>query len=111
AFQLLESRIGERALIGVQPGALGKKDREPAWIPKRQRLEEERVGDAEDGGVGADRNRQGEDRDRGKSRASRQQPEGVCKIPHWMATNLHCTVSPERYPGRHATRSSAIPSA
>ena len=55
---------------------------EPLRMRIRQRLEQHAVDDAEDGGVGADAERERQDRDRGVARALGQGAEGVAHVLH-----------------------------
>ena len=55
---------------------------QPLRLRERQRLEQQGVDDAEDGGIGADAERQGDDGDRGESWARLQHADGVPDILH-----------------------------
>ena len=55
-------------------------DREPIGIAVRQRLQQQRVDDAEDRGVRADAERQRGDGDEAEARRAQQQPRAVAKV-------------------------------
>src|SRR5260370_22825329 len=60
--------------VAIAAGRLLENTNDPIGIAIRQRLEQDPVDEAEYRGVGADAERQREDRDRGKARTLRQRP-------------------------------------
>ena len=66
--------------VAVAAGRLLEDTDDPIGIRVRQRLEQDAVNEAEDRGVGADAERQREDRDRCKSRTLRQGSPAVTQV-------------------------------
>ena len=66
---------GKRALR-----RLVEEPHEPIGLVERQRPQQHRVDDAEDGGVGADAEREDRDHGDGERRRAEQDPEGVAEV-------------------------------
>jgi hypothetical protein len=94
--------VGGRNGEGSHPreGCRGRRmpdPHEPRGIGIRQRLEQDRVDDAEDGGVGADAESQDGNRGQGKSRALHEEPRSVPQIlPKHRHDLSRCFPRPDR---------------
>jgi hypothetical protein len=79
--RLQEEELGRRHRRRLSLPEPAQDEQQPIGPGQRQRPQEQAVGDAEDGGVGADRQRQRDHRDGGESRLPRQAASPIPKVP------------------------------
>jgi hypothetical protein len=89
--QVAEIEEGD-LVVGGALGVGGEEANQPSGVlHRRQRVQEDRVDEGEDGAVGADAEAQGDDGDKGEARSAEQTPEGVTEV----ASELRHGVSPQ----------------
>ena len=72
--------VGWRDVGEIAEGEFAVEPNEAVCIRERERAEDDGIDDAEDGGVGADAERECQDRDDGKGRIFAESAEGVAEI-------------------------------
>ena len=99
--QVVVRLVAERVVIHPARRQCLGADEQAVLIGDRQRFQEDAVDDAEDGGCGADAERQRQDRRRRNGRRGPQRPNGVSKILGRVGTLAAPADSGRRHPTIH----------